>query len=113
SISAARPAPVSRDERTADLSDPDGPGTKRNKLVAVVAALALAGAPPLQGTIDPALAAGTVIQLLDVASLDPQLQQDTALTVSGYAGALPKGADPMQLYSGDARVDVDVSELPA
>ncbi len=105
-------APDSKQESTRYLYDVDGTGTKVNKLVAVADALNLAGAPSLQSGIDSALASGVLIQLLDVATLDPTLMNDDAMTVSGYAGVLPMGDDPKLLYSGGARVDLDNSELP-
>ena len=106
-------APDSKDNATKYLYDVDGAGTPKNTLVSVVDALNLSGAPSLQGTINNALSAGTVIELLEVSSLDPTLAYDANATVDGYAGKLPRGTNPADLYTGSATVDVDTTELPA
>lgn len=106
-------APDSKSEATKYLYDLDASGTPKNKLVSVVDALNLSGAPPLQGTISAAVTAGTLIQLVDFVSIDPKLLYDGTATIDGYAGKLQKGQDPGTLYTGLATVDVDVSELPA
>ena len=105
--------PDKRDDATKYLYDVDGNGTKENKLVQVIDALQLAGGGNVQPVVDQALIAGTVIQLLQLQTFDRALMNDTSLSVAGFVGLLPDGGDPAQLYTGKARITVDLTEEPA
>lgn len=105
--------PDSSSEATKYLYDVDGTGPKRNKMVAVLDALKIAGGAPLQETVDSALLAGTLIQLLLVEAIDTSIMNDDGMRVQGFAGVEPMGQSPATNFSGSAAFDLDLSEQPA
>src|SRR5262249_7833565 len=92
--------------------DVDGAGKDRNQLGAVIASLQSAGGNTFQQSVDDALAAGDVVQLLQVTSSDPELANDSQVAVSGWVGTAPPGATGATLFSGRAKVSVQVDLEP-
>jgi hypothetical protein len=104
--------PNSAVENLKFLYDVDGNGSQENKLAQAVNALITVGGVAPQTVVDMTLKSGALLQLLQVTSTDPALQDDNQIAVSGFVGKMPPAPDPAILFGGSAMIDVDLSEEP-